>query len=367
MQSRRNTRFAAALTLVAILTVVVAEFAAPQVPAQSKASAGNSLATVRAGLEASPFLVVLGIAQDAGIPQAGCQRTCCQQAWQDASARRHPASLAVIDPAADERWLFDCTPAFPDQLRLLDGAASEWRDAIARSSRTRNSKRTDPPIPLEHDVSRPTPNLAGVFLTHAHVGHYAGLVHFGREAMGTRAVPVYAMPRLRQFLTNNGPWSQLVDLENVGLVSIEAGRETRLNARIGVTPILVPHRDEFSETVGFRIRGPACSVLYLPDIDKWERAESRIEELVSQVDVAYIDGTFFADGELPGRRMAEVPHPFIVETIERFRTLAESERSKLRFIHLNHTNPARDAQSDAAAMIRRAGHRVAVQGERFPL
>ncbi len=32
-----------------------------------------------------PFLVVLGISQDAGFPQAGCARDCCKAAWQDPS------------------------------------------------------------------------------------------------------------------------------------------------------------------------------------------------------------------------------------------------------------------------------------------
>ena len=129
---------------------------------------------------------------------------------------------------------------------------------------------------------------------------------------------------------------------------------------------MVPHRDEYSETVGFRIRGPSRTIIYLPDIDKWERWELAIEDLMADADVAYLDGTFFAAEELPGRDMSEIPHPFIVESISRFKSLPAKERNKVRFIHANHTNPI-DPKSDASAAVTAAGHHVAKQGERFGL
>ena len=306
---------------------------------EPSASAAPSQQTPAATQPTGPFLLVLGVAQDGGFPQAGCRRECCAGARRDRSQRRGVACVAVVDPATSERWLFDATPDFRQQLRMLDEAA--------------------PPESV--------PGLAGILLTHAHIGHYPGLIHLGREAIGARAMPVYAMPRMRAFLADNGPWDQLVRLENIDLRAIQADRPVALNDRLTATPILVPHRDEYSETVGFRIAGPSRSVLYVPDIDKWERWGRRVETLIAEVDVAYLDGTFFAEGEIAGRSMAEIPHPFIMESMKRFETLPASERAKIRFIHLNHTNPALRADSAARKQIERAGFRVAAIGERVKL
>ncbi len=210
------------------------------------------------------------------------------------------------------------------------------------------------------------PGLDGVLLTHAHIGHYTGLMYLGREALGATEVPVYAMPRMRAFLSRNGPWDQLLTLHNIRLVPMEDGRRIALNDRISVVPFLVPHRDEYSETVGFRIEGPQGSLLYIPDIDKWERFSTPIEDLIRDVDVALVDGTFFAEGELPGRNMAEIPHPFIVESMKRFQPLPLSIRKRIRFIHLNHTNPAIDPRSEACRRIVDAGFGVAREGLILP-
>lgn len=286
----------------------------------------------------SPFVQVLGIAQDAGFPQAGCRKACCKDAWADSSLQRFATSLAIVDPKEKQRWLVECTPDFREQFHYLDNATSEPDDEVQGG-------------------------LDGILLTHAHIGHYAGLIHLGREVMGTRGVDVFCMPRMKQFLTTNGPWSQLVELNNISLVSIDAGKQFELNSKIRVTPIVVPHRDEFSETVAYRIDGPKKAILFLPDIDKWERWEQSIEELIKEVDVAYLDATFFGENELPGRNMSEIPHPFVVESIKRFSSLDRSDRAKIRFIHLNHTNPALKKDSTARHQIESAGMQVAEQFE----
>ncbi|MCH2183808.1 MAG: MBL fold metallo-hydrolase [Mariniblastus sp.] len=288
-----------------------------------------------AGAHDGVSLVVLGIAQDGGYPQSGCRKPCCQDVWQDHRLRRSVSCVAVVDHQTGQRWMFDCTPDFREQLRLLDTLV-----AVDEA-----------------------PGLAGIFLTHAHIGHYTGLMHVGHEAMGVKQLPVYAMPRMEKFLTNHGPWSQLVSKQNILLQPMRADQPIRLNERVTVTPFQVPHRDEYSETVGFRIDTPGRSAIYLPDIDKWSKWDRSIEELVESVDVAYLDGTFFENGEIPGRDMAQIPHPFVEETIRQFAALDESQRNKVRFIHLNHTNPALRADSRARRQIQRAGMRVAVQGE----
>jgi len=285
-----------------------------------------------------PFTVVLGVAQDGGYPQAGCNREDCVAAWRDPSRRRHVASLAIVDPRSHERWIIDATPDFQQQLRMLDEIH---------------------PVPS-------SPGLSGVLITHAHIGHYAGLMHLGREVLGAQGVPVYVMPRMKAFLENNGPWDQLVRLGNVELRSIRNAAPFRLNERIEIIPISVPHRDEYSETVGFIIKGPSRSILYLPDIDKWEKWSERIEDVLERVDVAYVDGTFHDATELPGRNLDEIPHPLMTETMERLVAIPLSGRSKVRFIHLNQSNPAlRDPA--VGTRIRSKGFNLAREQERQAL
>ncbi|MCA9174316.1 MAG: hypothetical protein KDB14_07510 [Planctomycetales bacterium] len=287
----------------------------------------------------APFLIVLGIAQDGGYPQAGCRRECCRRAWDDPTRRRHAVCLALVDPRSRQRWLLECTPDFREQLRMLDAVASA------------------------HDGG----DLDGVLLTHAHIGHYTGLIHLGREVWGTCRTPVHAMPRMKHFLETNGPWSQLVSAENIVIRELIDGVPQHLNERIRATPFLVPHRDEYSETVGFLIEGPARSAFFLPDIDKWSRWETRIEVVLSRVDVAYLDGTFYADGELPGQDMSKIPHPFIEESLRCLAGQPQHERSKVRFLHFNHTNPVLDPRSPEAEQVRAAGCHLAAEGERFEL
>lgn len=281
----------------------------------------------------APYLVVLGVAQDGGAPQFGDHD---HPGWTDPRERRLVAALGLADPRTGERWIFDATPDFPEQVH-----------ALARS------------------MHRSRPLLSGVFLTHAHIGHYTGLMYLGHESLGAQGVPVYAMPRMRAFLEGNGPWDQLVRYGNIDLRTLAAGAPVELAPDLRVTPLLVPHRQEYSEVVGYRIDGPARSALYLPDIDSWREWDAmgvRLEEVLATVDVAFLDATFFSGGEIPGRDMSGFPHPFIRTTIERLAQRAASERAKVVFIHLNHTNPALDARSAARHEIERAGHAVAERG-----
>src|SRR5438309_468712 len=264
------------------------------------------------------YTQVLGIAQDGGYPQAGCERPDCVAAWNNPKLRRHVASLAIVDTTTNEQWMIDATPDFPEQLQRLGG------------------------------------RIDGILLTHAHIGHYLGLAQLGREVIGSHDMPVYAMPRMRGFLEHNGPWDQLVRLHNIALRPLEDGVPVRLNANISVTPVVVPHRGEYSETVAFIVKGPKRSILWMPDTDRFEN----IDALIARVDVAYLDGTFFDAKELPGRNLAEIPHPMIRDSMERFSKLPASERAKIRFVHLNQSNPALRDPKIVRPFV------IAVEGER---
>jgi pyrroloquinoline quinone biosynthesis protein B len=283
----------------------------------------------------TPFIIVLGIAQDAGYPQIGCDKNCCKKYWDNKITRQKVSCLALVDPETGQKWIFDATPDITDQLHEAD----------------------------KHQKG----SLSGIFLTHAHIGHYTGLMYLGREAFNSREIPVYAMQRLYDYLKSNGPWSQLVSLKNIELKKLIADSVIKLTDKISVTPLFVPHRDEFSETVGYSINAGNKSILFIPDIDKWEKWKRDIKVLVKQHDYLFLDGTFYKDGELPGRNMNEVPHPFVQESLELFKELTATEKRKIYFIHFNHTNPLIDKSSKEHKEVKSKGFNVAVEGVKISL
>ena len=283
----------------------------------------------------NPFLVILGTAQDAGYPQIGCDKDCCKKYWNKKIARQKVSCIALFDPATNQKWIFDATPDLTEQFHEAD--------KIQKG------------------------NLSGIFLTHAHIGHYTGLMYLGREALNTKEIPVYAMPRMNDYLQNNGPWSQLVSLKNIELKKLKADSTIKLTGRISVTPILVPHRDEFSETVGYSIKTTNKTVLFIPDIDKWQKWDRDIKSIAKQYDFLFLDGTFYKNGELPGRNMSEVPHPFVRESIELFGDLPLTEKQKIFFLHFNHTNPLIDKTSKEYKEVKGKGFNVATEGVRISL
>ncbi len=280
------------------------------------------------------FLVVLGITQDAGYPQIGCTKECCEAYWQGKEEKKHVVCLAVVDRITNQYWLFEATPDITEQFHIVQQYLSVSSDY------------------------RPD----GIFITHAHIGHYSGLMQLGREAMGADNIPVWGMPRMDSFLRNNGPWSQLVSLHNIQLHPLHADSSVSVNASIKVTPVKVPHRDEFSETVGFIIESSHKKILFIPDIDKWEKWDRNIVEEIKKVDFALLDGTFYKNGELPGRDMKEIPHPFVEESMQKFSTLPASEKSKIIFIHFNHTNPLLKKQSEEKNNLVKQGFSAAEEG-----
>lgn len=285
----------------------------------------------------SAYLYILGVAQDAGYPQAGCYQPHCMPGWENKTLQRGATSIALIDPVAKTKILFEATPNLPQQL-----------------------------YNLEQEAPSSQYTFEGVFLTHAHIGHYAGLMFFGHEAMGSNNIPVYAMPKMAEYLAKNGPWSQLVDYGNISLRGLQHNQALDVNG-ITITPFLVPHRDEFSETVGYLIEGPSKTAVFIPDINKWSVWDTDIAELITQVDYALLDATFFDDGELPGRDMSKVPHPLVTETMQRLGALSVEQRNKVWFIHMNHTNPLLDADSQASKRVRAAGFNITSEGIRLEL
>jgi len=280
-------------------------------------------------------LFVLGNGQDAGKPQIGLHD---DPAWQDPALIAPATSIAVNDQDTGANYLFDATPDIKAQMYALDKYTNGGGF-----------------------------RLDGVFLTHGHMGHYLGLAQLGREAMGAKSVPVYAMPKMAGFLETNGPWDLLVRLENIKIVPQSDQIPITLSPNISVTPFVVPHRGEYTETVGYKIQGPGKSAIYLPDIDSWEAWSTPIEDVITTNDLLFLDGSFYSGDELPGRDMSKIPHPTIIHSMQRLKDLTAPQRAKIRFIHLNHSNPAHDEHTNAYEDIEKAGYAIAQTGERHCL
>jgi len=276
-------------------------------------------------------LKILGVVQDGGLPHLGSNKLCCENIEQ----KRHVTSIMLINNENNESYLFDASPDINEQLNFMG-------DRIKK-------------------------DLKGVFLTHAHIGHYTGLMYFGREALNSKSINVYAMPRMKKFLEQNGPWSQLVSLQNILITELNNNLKLSVDPNIIIQPIEVPHRAEFSETVGYKIYGPNKTALFIPDIDKWYLWEKSIIDEIKQVDYALIDATFYDSEEVNYRDVSEIPHPFVVESMELFDLIEDEEKNKIFFIHLNHTNPLLDKNSDQYKFVKVKGYNVAEEGMELKL
>jgi len=175
---------------------------------------------------------------------------------------------------------------------------------------------------------------AGIALTHLHMGHLAGLLQLGPEALAARRWQLHATPKNCAFLQANAPWQLLVERGHLRLVKHTPGERFTLEPGLEIESFEVAHRNEYGDTVGYRISGPQKTLVYLPDIDAWTLD---LHALLASCDLALLDGTFFSRNEL--KHQERVPHPPIEETLA---LLTQEERAKVRFIHLNHTNPVLD-------------------------
>ena len=293
-------------------------------------------------VNADVMVMVLGTAQDAGIPHIGCTCPNCQRARKDAAFIRLKPSVAILDMKDGKAFVVDVSPDIGPQYDLVHARMGY-----------------DPADKIN------VPN--GIMLTHAHIGHYTGLMYYGYEGLNATKIPVYCTSSMAGFLKKNGPWSQLVRLGNIDLRIIRPEEKIKLTERVSFTPLLVPHRDEYSDTVGFIIAGPQKKVLYIPDIQNWEAWNRSVMEEVEKVDYAILDGTFFSPDELPGRDLSKIGHPFITNSMDILAPRAKSGKYQIYFSHLNHSNLALDRDGPEQKEITSRGFRLAADGMELPL
>lgn len=275
--------------------------------------------------------ILLGVAQDGGRPQAGCQKNCCKNV--SASETSFPVSLGIVED--DTLHLIDVSRSLAQQLQYVN-----------------------------------TSSIGHVFLTHAHFGHVDGLGLFGKETMNVRDVPLHLSASMHDLLVATPHWKLLLDQGVFSPQVFSHDVPISISSTLSLTPLRVPHRAELSDTHAFLVKSVDSTLLYLPDHDSWQQTlgqhdiRSWLAEL--EVDVALIDGTFWSLDELQHRKQTEVPHPPVSETIA---MLGEKRKDDpdIVFIHLNHTNPIYDANTKEAMDVRRLGWEIGHQGQRFSL
>src|SRR5262245_33212145 len=311
-------------TLISVLLLATAAFAAPP---------------------PTPRVVVLGTVQDGGMPQTGCDCSNCSLARKNPKFARHVARLAIHVPKTGHVYLVDATPDLPAQIEEIHTFRPHPAGKVDRA-------------PVD-----------GVLLTHAHIGHYLGLAHLGFESLNTKEIPVWASPRMAEYLRTNGPWSQLVRLGNIVLREFQPGKPFELEEGITVEPFQVPHRDEYSDTMAFLIRGPNRTLLYVPDTDTWKTWTRPLPELLAaeKVDLALLDATFYSPDELPDRDVSKIKHPLITQSMDLLEPLVKTGKIKIYFTHMNHSNPALDGEGAARKAIEARGFRVLDEGDTFEL
>ena len=280
------------------------------------------------------YVKVLGTIQDGGFPQIDCNKACCQNQWLNPK-KKFVSSIAVVDESEKKQWIIDASPEIKFQTKILKEKT--------------NIK-----------------DIEGVFLTHAHIGHYTGLMYFGNEAAGSRDLRVYAMPKMKKFLENNGPWNYLLKQRNIKLIKLSKNNTIKISTNFKIKPFLVPHREDYSETVGFEIATSEKKLIYIPDIDNWEKWNISITELIKNIDFALVDGTFFSEREIE-RDISLIPHPLVKDSLKLFSNLKAKEKNKIIFTHFNHTNPLIDESSKEHYEVLSKGFSIAKEGDNFYL
>jgi len=280
-------------------------------------------------------VVLLGIAQDGGVPQAGCSCERCVSALNDPTKVLYPVSC-VIRGLDGSVHLIEATRSLSHQLGIAATSLGKGDSLIPDS----------------------------VSLTHAHLGHIEGIGQFGKESMGRSEMPLFSSSSVIRVLEErclSAPFQTNAVPSGISFSPTEGcGFELEF--------VRVPHRDEYSDTHAIKVIGPNHSLLFLPDHDDWGETldlvgEENIRGWLSSmgVEFAMIDGTFWSEGELGGRDMAQVPHPTISESLELLGERQEGDPEVI-FIHLNHTNPALDGDSSQANHLSDLGWSIGEQG-----
>ena len=277
--------------------------------------------------------MILGIAQDGGVPHPGCYCDTCQFYW-DNQIVLSPSSLAIIDEK--QLHLFDVTRNLDRQLRKVGNK-----------------------------------NVTDIWLTHGHIGHIDGIGLFGKEVMNLKNVRLHASELMIKLIENTPKWNKLIEDKILIPIQFNSNESMQISENLKITPIRVPHRDELTDTHAFMINGPEKSLLYLPDHDTWEETLDMVQQdsVIEWFDflgieIVLMDGTFWSKNELS--RQDDVPHPPVLESLERLGNVKGKEL-EVFFIHFNHTNPLLIPKSNEIKKLLDSGCKIPIEGQQFLL
>ena len=92
-------------------------------------------------------LIVLGTAQDGGVPQLGCWHRYCARARRDPSFARTVACLGLVDESAQRTYLIDATPDIRAQWMSFHNAyhdAKKAREQAEKDAKSGKLPQTQP-------------------------------------------------------------------------------------------------------------------------------------------------------------------------------------------------------------------------------
>ena len=287
-------------------------------------------------------VTVLGNAQDGGYPQVGCMKECCAKARVDSTLSRMPVSLGLKGKDGSTHMI-EASRMMSEQFSLWSSLGSlDW-----------------PPSSFS--------------LTHAHLGHIDGLGLLGREAMGLSGIKVHCSESVSSLIQKTPSWEIMM---NQGVIELNTWNPTEPfepseGCGFTITAIPIPHRSELSDNHALIIRGEERSLLFMPDQDSWSETLVEDQDILEwlrsmDIDIAFIDGTFWDHSEISHRDVAEIPHPTVVDTLSRLGKKGDSA-PEIHFTHLNHTNPLLDNGSLQSEELVSMGWEICKQGSIFYL
>ena len=284
-----------------------------------------------------PEVVVLGVAQDGGVPHAGCLCLNCRAARSDPGRHHLPVSLGLV--SGDRFAMVDATSGFEAQHAMLwnhSSAACEWE-------------------------AERFPAPESIVLTHAHTGHYTGLWQLDRSVLAASGTRVLGPPRTMQLLLDNEPWQAMQREGFIAMEQVGFNRPFELMPKIRMELLEVPHRSEWgTDTAALTLAGPQRKMLYLPDIDFWDAWDRDVLATVREYDIALLDGCFWVAPPRKG-----VPHPPVTETMDRLQEIAGDV--EIVFTHFNHSNPVLTQGSPERSTVEERGFRIAREGDVFSI
>jgi pyrroloquinoline quinone biosynthesis protein B len=298
---------------------------------------------------------VLGSAAGGGFPQWNCGCTNCEglRSGTIRAVARTQSSIAVS--ADGDRWyLINASPDIRQQINV-----SPWL-----------SPRTGP---------RDTP-VHAILLTNAEIDHIAGLLSL-RES---QPLCLYSTRQVRDWILESNAvfqglfrsptqdrWHVVTPFEQQEIIGID-GKESGMRYEAFLVPGKSPAylsglvAESPEATIGYTISDVRSrrSLVYLPAVKQLDVA---VKRRLEHCDCFFLDGTCWSDDELVRKGLSQktslsMGHVSISGPDGSLRQLADVQRARRIYTHLNNTNPLLIEDSPERREVEEAGWEVAFDG-----